>query len=395
MASKKVEVGKVVTFAGAIVAYLIGSAFATGQEVMQFFTNFGVWQSLGALIIGFIVMVYISVRLMEDGRILMLKKPSDIYRFYGGKYIGNFVKVFSAVYLFCLYVLMLSGAGTVMHEYYGINRWAGSILMMILTLITVLMGLKRMVQVLGKIGPAIIVIAVGVGFLNCIINFANIPAADAFLASVDPAPLKASGSWIISGILNPTAAAVLMVPFLAGMGTEASSKKEAIFGGGLGGFLFIFGAAAINFGILASLEKVYHLQAPALGMADIIYPGLGVFYSVIVVLGIFTTAVPLLWAPFMTLEPDETSVKFKAMVVVGAIIALFGGQLHFSLLINIIIPIAGWVGILITICVIYKGATCNLLEEAKQYERLPGAPEAASEIDAVVNDPEPARVLSK
>lgn len=386
---QKVSFSKVLTFSGAIVAYLIGSAFATGQEVMQFFTNFGVWQSIGALLIGFIVMIYLACTLMKDGHALMLKNPADIYAVYGGKYVGMFVKVFSAIYLYCLYVLMLSGAGTVMHEYYGLNRWAGSVILMITTLIVVLLGLKKMVSVLGKIGPIIIVVAVGVGFINFLMYAGNVPAADAFLASVEPAPLKASSSWIISGILNPTAATILMVPFLAGMGTEATSRKEAILGGTVGGFLFIFGAAAINMGLLACMEQVYHLQAPALGMADNIVPGLGVFYSVIVVLGIFTTAVPLLWAPFMTIESDETSPKFRTMVVVGAVVALFGGQLHFSLLINIIIPIAGWVGILISLCVLYKHVTGTLAKDAAKYERISATP-AAPVSEAIQAEPQPA-----
>ncbi|MCD8350163.1 MAG: hypothetical protein LUC93_06080 [Planctomycetaceae bacterium] len=384
---EKVNYSKVVTFGGAIVAYLIGSAFATGQEVMQFFTNFGVWQSIGALVLGLIVMVYLACTLMKDGHKLMLKNPADIYAVYGGKYIGIFVKVFSAVYLYCLYVLMLSGAGTVMHEYYGLNRWTGSVILMVGTLIVVLLGLKRMVAVLGKIGPIIIIVAVAVGFINFIMYIGNVPAADAFLASVEPPPLKASSSWIISGVLNGTAATILMVPFLAGMGTEASSRKEAIIGGSLGGFLFILGAAAINMGLLACMEQVYHLQAPALGMADNIIPGLGIFYSVVVVLGIFTTAVPLLWAPFMTLEPEEKSVKFRAMVIVGAFVALFGGQLHFSVLINIIIPIAGWVGILISLCVLFKHITGSVERSAANFERMPATPDDDEEV--LQGEPQP------
>ncbi len=378
---QQVKIKKVMTFGAAIVAYLVGSAFATGQEVMQFFTNFGVWQSIGALLISFIVMFFLSYSMMKDGYDLALKKPGDIYAIYGGKYVGLFVRYFSVVYLYCLYVLMVSGAGTVLHEYYGVNRWLGSSIFMILTVIVVLLGLRSIVNVLGKIGPVIIVVAVLVGFVNFIMYAGNIPAADAFLAGLEEEPLKASSSWIISGILNPPAAAIMMVPFLAGMGSEASSHKEAFWGGGLGGFLFIFCALAINLGILACMEQVYHLQAPALGMADNIVGGLGIGYSVIVVLGIFTTAVPLLWAPFMTFEPDETKPKFKIMVIAAAILALFGGQLRFSLIINIIIPIAGWVGILVSICILYRHITGTLFKAAEGYERMTDEERAAASAD--------------
>lgn len=372
-----VRMGNVLTFGGAVVAYLIGSAFATGQEVMQFFTNFGVWESLGAVVVCFVIITYLGGMLMKDGHDLRLKNPGDVYVVYGGKYIGNFVKYFSAIYLYFLYILMLSGAGTVMSEYYGMNRWVGSIFMALGTLIVVLLGLKNMVQVLGKLGPLIIIVAVGVGLVNFLMYFGNISAADTYLANLETPPLKAAGNWFISGILSPTAAAILMVPFLVGMGTEATSRREALIGGWVGGLLFALGALAINLGLLACMEQVYPLQAPALGMADNIVPGLGVMYSVIVVLGIFTTAVPLLWAPFMTIEPNETTPKFRIMVVAGAILAVFGSRVHFSLLINIIIPIAGWVGILICLCIVYKHITGSVMRDAAGCERLPAETEAA------------------
>ena len=35
--------GRVATYAGAFIAFLIGSGFATGQEVVQYFSAYG-WQ---------------------------------------------------------------------------------------------------------------------------------------------------------------------------------------------------------------------------------------------------------------------------------------------------------------------------------------------------------------
>lgn len=38
-----VSIGNVIKFAGAYIACAIGSGFATGQEVMQFFSGQGIW----------------------------------------------------------------------------------------------------------------------------------------------------------------------------------------------------------------------------------------------------------------------------------------------------------------------------------------------------------------
>ena len=39
---KKVNWGRVVILAGAIIAFTIGSGFATGQEIVQYYTAYGV-----------------------------------------------------------------------------------------------------------------------------------------------------------------------------------------------------------------------------------------------------------------------------------------------------------------------------------------------------------------
>ena len=46
----KVSMANVVKFAGAYVACAIGSGFATGQEIMQFFTAQGIMSILGSII---------------------------------------------------------------------------------------------------------------------------------------------------------------------------------------------------------------------------------------------------------------------------------------------------------------------------------------------------------
>lgn len=38
---------RVLTYGGAIIAFLIGSGFATGQEILQYFTSYGYWGVFG------------------------------------------------------------------------------------------------------------------------------------------------------------------------------------------------------------------------------------------------------------------------------------------------------------------------------------------------------------
>ena len=49
----------VLKFSGAFIAWVIGSGFATGQEVLQFFTSYGYRSYIIALIVFFWISVFI------------------------------------------------------------------------------------------------------------------------------------------------------------------------------------------------------------------------------------------------------------------------------------------------------------------------------------------------
>ena len=65
--NKKMGIATIVNTAGAVLAYLIGAGFASGQEVMQFFSN---WGSVGGLLeIGIIFVVVLTLTYIGVGYI--------------------------------------------------------------------------------------------------------------------------------------------------------------------------------------------------------------------------------------------------------------------------------------------------------------------------------------
>lgn len=51
MEKQKMNVKQIIIYAGAFIAFLVGSGFATGQEIMQYFVAYGFMGILGALIV--------------------------------------------------------------------------------------------------------------------------------------------------------------------------------------------------------------------------------------------------------------------------------------------------------------------------------------------------------
>lgn len=70
-------------------------------------------------------------------------------------------------------------------------------------------------------------------------------------------------------------------------------------------------------------------------------------------LGIYTTAVPMLYTVCNKVSSDSKSWAYRIAAVVTAIVSIFGGQLSFSTMISIIYPISGYAGLVIFAGIIY------------------------------------------
>lgn len=212
---KRVRAGTVTMFMGAMIAYLIGSGFATGQESMQYFSSYGAAGAAGALVITLAFYVYFCTVVLRDASNLRLKSANDIFTYYCGKYIGGFFGVATPAFLYAMYAVMLSGAGAVLNQQLGWNNQVGIFAMAIAALLTVMLGLDGLVAVVSKVGPIIVALALIVGTAGIIMKPQGIAESAETLPNIEV--LQAAPNWAISGFIFPALGLLMLVPFLAGL----------------------------------------------------------------------------------------------------------------------------------------------------------------------------------
>jgi uncharacterized membrane protein YkvI len=349
------SLGRVFTFAGAIVACLIGSGFASGQEAMQYITAFGLEGAVGAALLTLLIYVWFSASIMSAGYKLQLKSPSKIFEYYCGKKLGKFYEAYTAFFLFLVFMVMISGAGATLNEYFGLNPQVGRIAMAVMTFITVMMGLKNLLSIVSRVGPAVIFFAMIICIINICMNFSGIVHADEIMKSI--IVTKAAPAWYVSGIIYPAMGCIILASFLAGLGGKTKSSREAKCSGFLGGLIFSAAAGVMGFGLMASIGILYLKNVPALVIAQGIYPEIGIVFAILLFSGIYTTAVSMLWLSCNAIIANEKSRKFKILVFVFTIIAFIGGQFPFAKLVNTLYPITGYLGILLLGCIFVKQIT--------------------------------------
>lgn len=354
----KPRMSKIITFAGSIIGFVYGAGFASGQEIMQFFSSLGFAGSMIAGFTAMLIFAWYSAVIMEDSRKLQLTDSNKIFEFYCGKYLGKFFEWFIPFITFLVVSLMISGAGAAVAEHYGISSSVGRMGMAIITYATVLLGLNKLVEIIGKIGPVIILLTILMGIVAIVQNPQGILQADEIIKNIDIPRTSSIPLW--SGILYAAFSITALVPFLAGMGKSANNRKEAIYGGMLGGILLMAGGIILNLGVLANISDVFDKEIPSLAVAGQIFPIIASIFVIMLLAGIYTTAVPMFWTAINRISTDHKSRKYKVTASIAIVLAYFGGQLKFSTLIGILYPFLGYVGLVIILCMIYTKYIKNI-----------------------------------
>lgn len=346
----KSNIKEIFTFAGTYISVCIGSGFATGQEIMQFFSAHGMISILSNIVcMG--IMSYCGASLLDIGNKAKLRSSNDIFTYLCGKYIGSFFKILMPIFFFCSFVVMLSGAGASINQYYGISKNLGSFILAIITLASVLLGINKVISILGNIGPMIALISIGVGIVTVARNLDSLHIANEVIGNLNMT--KAVDNWWMTAIVYSGLNLIIATPFLTGVGATANNKSNCIWGGIIGGIVFTLAAVTLNMGIIADIQNTYITEIPTLYMAEKIGPIVGMMFSLILIAGIYTTAVPLLWSVCDSFSEEKTN-KFTFIAVACTFMAFIASRLPFSMLVNIIYPMSGLFGIIIIVSIFIR-----------------------------------------
>ncbi len=340
---------EVLKIAGAFMAYLIGSGFATGQEAMQFFAAHGALGVLGAGL-SLLLFIYTCGSLMSAGKHYGLTRNEDVFRFYCGDYIGVFLTWYTMIFIVAVHAVMLSGAGATLEQAYGIPAFAGSALMALLSMVTLLLGLERILDSLAVFGPLIVVLTISVALLSLLNAEGGLGQhSDTALESN---LLRASPHWMLSSVLYVGMTLPGMASFLPAVGATTSDDREIKAASVIGPVFFIGAMVLVVLALLYRIGDVQGAQVPIMVLASQVMPVYGKIFAVIIFLGIFTTVTPLMWTVCARFA-DEATHRYRVLVVGLTIVGLIGGTvLPFGKLINLIYPTVGYAGLLFLACAI-------------------------------------------
>lgn len=382
--SNKFNIVTIFVMAGAFISYTVGSGFASGNEVLQFFGSWGLSGSLLAIAGAALITLITLICLYRLGSAVSFDKTSEAYIFVGGKGLGTFFQLFTFVSLFGTFMIMFTGAGSVLSQYWDFPQWVGSVIMGVMAAVVVLGGLNTVEKVLGSVGIILLIYVLVFGVISLFHPASDLSqASDVTQAVKDGVVYQANLfalpplSWIpgleelnnplIEGMLYAALCMVNGVPFFLTMGKKTNTLGQASSAaiGSTVGFYACVGFVLIL--IMANFDSVINpvtnqmFPFPVLSAVDALWPAGSWTYVIIIFLGIFTTTTGFLWVLQEWLFPGQVRTKKTNTFIVVMILAgiFLGSVLPFSALINFLFPISGLVGLILTVCLIVRTVKLN------------------------------------
>ncbi|MDN3428071.1 hypothetical protein QL992_04155 [Microbacterium sp. APC 3898] len=330
----------------AFVGIIVGAGFASGQEILQYFTSFGYMGTVAA-ILSTALFAYLGMSLTRLGSRMKTTSHKEAIFGVSGRIIGTIIDYIIILTLFGVGVVMIAGAGSIFSQQFGLPAPLGSTVMAVLVVLTIMLNVKKVIAIIGSITPFLIIAVVGLSAYSLL----TMDASFASLDDIAKEQVSALPNWFRSAINYVSFNIAVGASMAIVMGGTEKDEKIAARGGLIGGL--ILGALIIlsHLAIFSKVDVVGSAEMPLLQIADDISPVLGVFMSFILFGMIYNTAVSMLFS-FSARFVVMGTAKFRIFVIIVGIVAYILSFVGFTELVRLFYPIVGYLGLVLVVVLI-------------------------------------------
>ena len=332
------NIKNILGIAMAFVGVVVGAGFASGQEILQFFSSFGYWGLLGGVVSG-ICFTVLGMAVGELSQVSVSHSFKEGLYLICGPRLGVVVDIMITFFMYAIAVVMFAGGGSLMEQQWGVPAEYGSIAVMVITVLIVFLRVDRVMAFIGSVTPILVLMVI---FL-CIYswNTRDLPLQELdVIAQTKP---QGSGHWLMGSLLYVSYNMVVGAPFLMIAGAQATSRRNALLGGLVGGLLLGFLIVLISAGVFGRIDTIGSAALPMLMLASEQSRLLGTIMSVVIFAMILTTSVGVLYSFSARILPPNTR-KFNIGTAIAGVLGLVGAKIGFINLVGTVYPFFGYLG---------------------------------------------------
>ncbi|SDC82290.1 Uncharacterized membrane protein YkvI [Terribacillus halophilus] len=330
----------------AFIGVIVGAGFASGQEVLQYFTSFGLMGILGA-ITATVLFSYLGMVLVWLGSRTKTTSHKEAIHRISGRYLGTVIDYVIIFTLFGVGVVMIAGAGSNLNQQFGLPYFVGTTVMTILVILTGLLKVNRVVSIIGSITPFLIFFVVLISIYSLITMQGPLATLDQEAQSI-PTTLP---NWFISSINYVSFNIAVGASMSIVMGAGEKKPKTAAIGGLAGGLVLGILIILSHLAIFSKIEEVGSLDMPMLGIVSNLSPILGIIMALVIFGMIYNTATGMFFSFTARFAQTETN-KFRTVFIVTMVIGYLASYVGFTDLVSYFYPLIGYLGIVLMVALV-------------------------------------------
>lgn len=325
---------------------IIGAGFASGQEIIRFFSVYNKGGFFGILLAGALFSAIGCIVLDRVYRQRIRSYDEFIFPTLG--WLGGWaVQLAATVFMLCLFCIMLAGSGNVLSGWLGIPFEYAVLIMGLICMCFILSSIKGIVMLSTVVTPVMIAGIVLVGLYIILYRDASVFSPIGIIKGV-------TDSWVFSAGLYVSYNSLMSVIVMCGLLPYLKTRRTGQAGGILGGALLCLVALVLNAALFMFYPGAAESEIPVLGILGLYSRLAGSLYSVLLWLAMLVSAVNAGYC-FVDRLSSKAGIDKKLLTVFLCAAAVPLSTLGFSRLIAAIYPVFGYIGLFLVLVILFQG----------------------------------------
>ncbi|MEX1028634.1 MAG: hypothetical protein WDZ91_01150 [Paenibacillaceae bacterium] len=323
---------------------IVGAGFATGQEILQFFTLYGRMATL-TIIISSILFIWLGTKVMVISHDIKAHSYEDMNIHLFGSFVGRWVSFLMLILLLAITTVMLAGAGSVFSEHLHMSYQVGLLITMLLAYSVIIRGMTGIKLVNSLVVPIMLIFTIIVFKLAI-----QSPSGYNFLHLTSDYP--AWRIWLspfMYTAFNLAISQAVLVP----LGATSPDIRTIRLGGMIGGVGITIMLWIGHIALSAHMPGIAQYEIPMGHIITPLGPWVYMMFIFIIYAEIFTTLIADLYGLSLQLE-RRTSIHPQIMVIILLFICYVVSQIGFRTLLSTLYPLMGLISLAWLVVIIKK-----------------------------------------
>lgn len=342
----KKDLSKTFQVAAVFIGTIVGAGLASGKEITEFFTSFGIKSFLGIILCG-VIYIFMGIIISKISIMYKLNSYSDVMKTISPNFLSKLTGVITTLYLISSASIILAGSGAILNQFFHIPKIIGSLIMLIAALLCLLKDTTGLIKINSFIVPSLLTTIILITILYFAFCKSDLTITN--LTSFTPRKEGLFLSTILYAGYNTLCSSGVLVP----LSTEMKKPKIMTYGIIFGALGLTILCSMINLLLTVNQPYIYEYEIPLLFVSTRFGSFIQSLLLIIILMEMFSTEVSDVYSISKTLE-QTFKIKFKKGIFIVLAIALPISQFGFTNLITTLYPLFGILSLLfISQCVIF------------------------------------------